>query len=66
MSKSNSNHTFDCFFIAEAVVAVADVEAVSAEAAVVVAEDSMVVAVAADQLRIRKIVLPPQVRVYVF
>lgn len=32
----------------------------------VVAEDSMVVAVAADQLRIRKIVLPPQVRAYVF
>lgn len=44
----------------------ADVEVDSAEAVVVVAEDSMVVAVAADQLRIRKIALPPQVRVYVF
>ena len=33
---------------------------------VVVVEDSMVVAVAADQLHIRKIVIPPQVRVYVF
>ena len=44
----------------------ADVEVDSAEAVVVVAEDSMVVADAADQLRIRKIVLPPQVRVYVF
>merc|ERR1719394_868827 len=47
--------------VAAAVVAVADVEVDSAEAVVVVAEDSMVVAVAADQLRIRKIVLPPQI-----
>jgi len=61
-----SNHNFDCVFLAEAVVAVADVEVDSAEAVVVVAEDSMVVAVAADQLRIRKIALPPQVCLYVF
>ena len=44
----------------------ADAEVDSAEAVVVVVEDSMVVAVAADQLHIRKIVIPPQVRVYVF
>ena len=44
----------------------ADAEVDSVEAVVVVAEDSMVVAVAADQPLIRKIVLPPQVCVYVF
>ena len=54
------------FFVAEAVVVVADAEVDSVEAVVVVVEDSMVVAVAADQPLIRKIVLPPQVCVYVF
>ena len=65
MSKSFQS-IFLILFVAEAVVVVADAEVDSVEAVVVVVEDSMVVAVAADQPLIRKIVLPPQVCVYVF
>ena len=66
MSKLFQSILLILIFVAEAVVVVADAEVDFVEAVVVVAEDSMVVAVAADQPLIRKIVLPPQVCVYVF